>query len=71
MNNDIADGKVVYNVTITGNNQANLKVEKNGTQNAKIVAADGVTLAAGTEYTASVKYSYSGVEFTQDITIKF
>ena len=71
MNNDIADGKVVYNVTITGNNQANLKVEKNGTQNAKIVAADGVTLTAGTEYTASVKYSYSGVAFTQDITIKF
>lgn len=67
----VADAKVVYNVTITGNNQAKLKVEKNGTQNAKIVAADGVTLSAGDEFTASVKYAYSGVEFTQDITIKF
>ena len=71
MNDDIADGKVVYNITITGNNQADLKVVKDGTQNAQIVAADDVTLKAGTEYTASVKYSYSGVEFTQDITIKF
>ena len=70
MNDDIAANKVVYNVTITGNNQADLKVEKNGTQYASITNADNKTIKHE-EYTASVKYSYSGVEFTQDITIKF
>ena len=70
MNNDISDGKVVYNVTITGDNQDDLKVVKNGTQYASITNADGKSIKHE-EYTASVKYSYSGVEFTQNITIKF
>lgn len=66
---NVDDEQVVYTVTLTGNNASDLTVKKNATQKAEIVAAENHTPSG--DYTASVKYDFGGVTFTQDVTLKY
>lgn len=65
----VAGSDVVYNVTLTGDNQSELKVVKNGTKSVSITSADNAT--ASGKYTANVKFTYGGIDFTQDVTMNF
>ena len=63
--------KIVMTVTVTGANASKLSIAKNATQYVSIGKATDATITAGEKFTASVKYEFGGLTFTQDVTLQF